>query len=397
MRETRNHLLVLEAVHAGPELSRPELAQRTGLSRPTVSGVADELIASGLLEERVSGPRRGTGRPPRLLALAPQAGYAIGLDFGRDHVGWVVCDLAGTALAGGRREVAADASAAENIELVAGLVEDGLEALAVPTELVLGVGAAMAAPIDRPAGELHADNLLPGWAGVRPQPALEARFDFPVVLDNDANAGALGERALGAGAGVDDLVYVRLSTGVGAGLVVGGALYTGGAGMAGEIGHATVVEGGPICRCGNRGCLEAVASPVAVAALLETAGGEPMSVARMIELVAAGDRGAMRAVADAGELVGRAVAATVNLLNPRVIVLGGELAQAGEVLLDAVVRAVARHASPPVAATVEVRLSALGEQAEVLGAAVLVLAEAPRRLVARVGATQARPRSSSAT
>jgi predicted NBD/HSP70 family sugar kinase len=389
MRETTNHLLVLEALRAHPASSRPDLVRLTGLSRPTVSALVDELLAHAMLEEQAAGEpggpeRPAMGRPPRLLRLAPTAAYAIGLEFERDHVGWVVCDLSGRALAGARRAIAVDAPSAESIELVASLVERRLATAGIAREAILGAGVAIAAPIERPSGTLHADDLLPGWTGAAPLPQLEARLGVPVVLDNDANAGALGERAFGAGRGADDLVYVRLSSGVGAGLVVGGALYAGGAGMAGEIGHTTVVEDGPICRCGNRGCLEAVASPPAVAALLEAAAGEPVDVERLLALVAEGHRGAVRAVADAGELVGRALATTINVLNPRVVVLGGELAETGDVLLEAVHRALRRHSSPPVAATVEVRLGTLGEQAEVLGAAALVLADAPRRLAGRL-------------
>jgi predicted NBD/HSP70 family sugar kinase len=297
----------------------------------------------------------------------------------------VICDLAGRAVAEGHEAIAMRMPSAQSIDVVASRVQDALSAAGITREAVLGVGVAIAAPIERPAGTLHADDLLPGWGDEPPQPAIEARLGLPVVVENDANAGAIGERTFGAAAGVDDLIYVRLSTGVGAGLIVGGSIYTGGSGMAGEIGHVTVVEDGPICRCGNRGCLEAVAGPPVVAGLLSAAVGEPVSVPRMLELVAEGHRGALRAIDDAGALAGRAIAATVNVLNPRMVVVGGELAGAGAPLLDAVRRAVRRHASPPIASTVEVRPGTLGEQAEVLGAAALILADAPQRLSERIG------------
>jgi predicted NBD/HSP70 family sugar kinase len=164
-----------------------------------------------------------------------------------------------------------------------------------------------------------------------------------VLLENDANAGAVGETLYGAARGVDDLIYLRLSTGIGAGLVLGGRPYHGFRGLAGEIGHVMVDDGGPICRCGNRGCLEAVASPVAVAALLERSLRQPVSTARLLELVAAEDRGARRAVADAGELVGRVLSSLVSVLNPELVVVGGELAAAGDVLLGAIRAEIERH------------------------------------------------------
>ena len=208
-------------------------------------------------------------------------------------------------------------------------MRDALSSAGVASDRLLGVGMGLAAPINQGTGELEADGILPGWHGIRPAAEMEARLGLPVQIDNDANLGALGEKAFGAARGVDDLVYIRLSAGIGAGLILGGRPYHGIRGTAGEIGHVVSDPSGPICRCGNRGCLEAVASPVAVAALLERSIGEPVSIKRLLELVAAGHRGARRAVADAGEAVGRALSMLVNMLNPELVIVGGDLAQAG--------------------------------------------------------------------
>jgi predicted NBD/HSP70 family sugar kinase len=205
-----------------------------------------------------------------------------------------------------------------------------------------------------------------------------------VNVDNDANLGALAELSLGAGRGVEDLIYIKVSSGIGAGLVLGGRLHRGATGIAGEIGHVQVRADGAVCRCGNRGCLETVASPVAVAGLLEYSRGEPVSVARLLELVHAGDRGACRAVADAGAAVGNAVAAGVNVLNPELVVIGGELAGAGAVLLDPLRVAIQRRAIAPAVAGVRVTEGALGQRAEVLGAAALLLSQAPHALARRL-------------
>jgi predicted NBD/HSP70 family sugar kinase len=215
---------------------------------------------------------------------------------------------------------------------------------------------------------------------------MEARLGIPVALDNDANLGALGEKAFGAARGVDDLVYIRLSAGVGAGLIIDGQPYQGGLGVAGEVGHVLSDPHGPICRCGNRGCLETIASPVAVAALLERSLRQPVTVQRLLELVADGDRGARRAVAEAGEAVGQALSMVVNILNPELIVVGGDLAEAGDILLAPIAAAIERHSVAPAAAAVTVTAGMLGPRAEVLGAAALVLAKSPRALVARLGA-----------
>jgi predicted NBD/HSP70 family sugar kinase len=215
---------------------------------------------------------------------------------------------------------------------------------------------------------------------------MESRLGIGVELENDANVGALGEKAFGAAHDVNDFVYIRLSAGIGAGLILGGRPYHGFGGVAGEIGHVLSDPNGPICRCGNRGCLEAIASPVAVARLLESGRRQPVSIQDMLEMVAAGDRGARRAVADAGEAVGRAVADLVNILNPELVVVGGDLAQTGGVLLDPIAAGIERHSVAPAAASVRVCAGVLGERAEVLGAAALVLAKSPRALVEQLDA-----------
>ena len=219
---------------------------------------------------------------------------------------------------------------------------------------------------------------------MEPAVELEARLGLPVRIENGANAGAMGEHLFGAGRGVDDMVYVRLSAGVGVGLILDGKPYRGASGVAGELGHITAVEGGLICRCGNRGCVETLVSPRAVADLLARSRGEPVSVARALELVREGDRGARRAVADAGTTIGATIAATVNLLNPSLVVVGGELADAGEVLLEPIRAAVRQRSTAPSTAAVKVVLSAHAGRAEVLGAAAIQLARAPEALTRRL-------------
>jgi predicted NBD/HSP70 family sugar kinase len=224
---------------------------------------------------------------------------------------------------------------------------------------------------------------MPRWTGIHPASELQARLQLPVQLENDANAGAIGELLFGAGQGVGELVYLRLSAGVGLGIVAGGRLFRGVSGVAGELGHTTAVDDGLICECGGRGCLETVVSPVAVARLLERSRDEPISPQRLIELVRKGDRGARRAVADAGTQIGRAIATVVNLFNPELVIVGGDLAEAGDVLLDPIRHAVDQHAVAPAASAVSVVAGELGERAEVLGAAAIQIARAPHELTSR--------------
>jgi predicted NBD/HSP70 family sugar kinase len=382
-----NRLRVLDALYRQPGSSRTELASATGLSRATVSTLVEELVGAGLVEERAApddAPRRGSGRPPVLVSLVPGAGYAVGLDFGHQHIRVAVCDLAGEPLVDDWSPAEVDHAPIESLDLAQELVRQALRGADVDPDRLLGVGMGLAAPINSVTGELEADGILPGWHGIRPAAEMEARLGLPVQLQNDANVGALGERFFGVARGVDDLVYVRLSAGIGAGLILAGRPYQGFRGFAGEIGHALVDEQGLICRCGNRGCLETIASPVAVAALLERSTGRPVSIQDMIALVGSGDRGACRAVADAGRAVGRVLSILVNVVNPELVVVGGDLAASGEVLLDPIQEAIDRHGVAPASGSVRVTAGTLGDRAEVLGAAGLILAGSPQALAQRV-------------
>ena len=385
-----NRLRIMEALYRRPSSSRADLARETMLSRATVSTLIEELVRAGLVEENAAAPatagaEAGLGRPPVLLSLVSGAAFAVGLDFGHQHIRVALCDLSGEPIVDDYSLAQVDHAPIESLDLAHELVREALRRGGVAPDQLLGVGIGLAVPIVKATRELAADGILPGWHGIRPAEEMEARLGIPVALDNDANVGALGEKAFGVAREVDDLIYVRLSAGIGAGLIIEGHPYPGVTGVAGEIGHVLSDPSGPICRCGNRGCLEAVASPVAVAALLERSIGEPVTVQRLLELVADGHRGARRAVAEAGEAVGRAVSMAVNILNPELVVVGGDLAQAGEALLAPITAAIERHSVAPAAAAVRVTAGTLGARAEVLGAAALILAKSPRALVARLG------------
>ena len=186
-------------------------------------------------------------------------------------------------------------------------------------------------------------------------PSSSRRLDLPVTVDNDANLGALAEVSLGAARGLTDVIYVMVSSGIGSGLILGGRLHRGATGFAGELGHVYVVEKGAVCRCGNRGCLETVASTDALLELLRPTHGPGFTLAQMIELLAAGDRAANRVVYDGGRAIGRVLAGFISLLDPQAIILGGELSAAGEPLLNGIRDAIDRYAMPGSPARVEVK------------------------------------------
>lgn len=385
-------LRVLQALYESERTSRPELVRRTGLSRATVSALISDLVHLGLVQEDdglTESEARRSGRPAQSLSLVPSAGYAVGTDIGHQHVRVVLCDLSGTPI--WDRVVAKDVDRApeETLDLAADLIHQALRDKDIDRTRVLGIGAGIASPVHRATGELGAESIMPGWVGMRPGAELERRTGLPTQLTNDANAGTLAERLYGAARHATDMVYIRLSAGIGAGIVSDGHLLLGASGLAGEIGHLPSVTDGQICRCGNRGCLETVASPVAVARLLETSWGTPVTPADLPRLLAAADRGTQRAIEDAGEAVGRALATLVTLFNPELIVVGGDLAAAGELIFEPIRRTIRRHALPAVAEDLSVVPGELGPSAEVRGAAGFVLAQAPRSLAVLVGAEAA--------
>jgi predicted NBD/HSP70 family sugar kinase len=205
-----------------------------------------------------------------------------------------------------------------------------------------------------------------------------------VRVENDANLGALAELVFGAGRGLSDFVYIKVSSGIGAGFVIGGRLHRGAGGTAGEIGHTQFRDSGDVCRCGNRGCLETAAAAGPITAAVSAARGETVNVARAIELAEHGEAVAQRVLADAGREIGVAVANLCNLLNPQRVIVGGELSAAGDVLLRPIVESLRRHAIPTAAADVDVVAGQFGRRAEVMGALAVVLREPRHELVSTV-------------
>jgi predicted NBD/HSP70 family sugar kinase len=365
-----NRRRVVEALRDRGTASRAELARVTGLSRSTVSTLVAELQEVGLVAERPAEADGVTqqGRPPVLLSLDRSAGAVVGLDFGHADVRVAVADLSRTVLAERVVDMDVDHAGATALDAAAGLVAEVLDESGVDHARVLGAAMGLSGPLDHEADTVHRSTILPSWGDLHPGAELARRIDTPAHNANDANLGAIAEVAIGAARGVQDAIYVMVAAGIGAGVIVGGRVMHGAGGTAGELGHVLVNENGPICRCGNRGCLETVAAAPAIADLLSPTHGPGLTLHRVVELVEEGEPGAVRAVTDAGHAVGVAIAALCNVLNPEAIVIGGELSAAGDVLLDPIRTAIARHAIRPAADDVRVLVSELGERAEVLGA-----------------------------
>jgi predicted NBD/HSP70 family sugar kinase len=358
-------------------VSRADLARRAALAPSTVSAVVSELHAAGLVvepAEPVHPAERGTvGRPPVLIALHRRAGVVAGIDFGKRHLRLAISDLSHALLAERHRALDADLPAKEAIALAQEVFADALEEAEVARDEVVGVGLGLPGPVHRPSGELGNSTILPGWAGTRAAEAVAEALDLPVEVENDANLGALGEWMWGAGRGAAHMAYVKAATGIGAGFIVANQPYVGAGGTAGELGHTVVDPGGPICRCGNRGCLETYAGAPAILSSLRDVHGNGLTLQDAVSLAVRGDVGCMRAIADAGTAIGTAVATLCNLFNPHRVVVGGDLGASGELLLGPLRESLLRGAIRSAAEDVTVVQGELGDRAEVLGAVALVL------------------------
>lgn len=373
LRSTNREAVLAVLARSGP-LSRADLTRATGLSRTTVSSLVRDLLREGVVTEltdRGQAHRGGSGRPPTLLGLQAVTGALVGVDIGHRHIRVVVADQSSTVLAEQSASLDVDHAAKVVLDKTTEMVEQTLFDAGVDLDRVVGFGMGVPGPVDPRTGTITSP-ILPGWVGMAPAEELSRRVGVPVRLDNDANIGALGELTYGVAKGLLDVIYVKAAGGLGAGLVLGGRLHRGATGIAGEIGHVRLHEAGPVCRCGNRGCLETQVSAPKLVELLQPAHDLELTVERMLELGDAGDAGVNRVLDDAGRSIGRVLADLSNHINPAAIVVGGAMG-ASAALLRGIRDSVDRYAQPDTASAVRITAGALGERAEVMGALALAL------------------------
>jgi predicted NBD/HSP70 family sugar kinase len=376
-----NRRRVLDAVREAGAPTQAEIAAVTGLAPATVSNIVRDLGAAGLL---AAGDEVRGGRRVRAVRLVRGAGVVAGIDFGHRHVRVALADLADPAAAAGhaaapeRTEVRADLpvdhGVADGLATAARLLAEALECAGARRHALRGAVVGLPAPLDQATGAVGASGVLPGWVGVPVAGRVAEHLGVPTWVDNDATLGTLAEQRWGALRGVGDGLFLKLSDGVGAGMVLAGQLYRGPDGTAGEIGHVVVDPGdrfAAVCRCGHRGCLETLVSTRTVTAVLEPLLGTPLTVADVVARARDGHAPARRVLADTGHHVGVALAGLCTVLTPRRIVVGGELAQAGEFLLGPLHAALEAAALPGTTRTAEVVTAELAEHAPVLGALAL--------------------------
>ncbi|MFI5930783.1 ROK family protein [Actinoplanes sp. NPDC051494] len=379
---SRDYLLSLVRETGG--ISRAGLGRRTGMARVTVNGLVTELITAGLLAEGAAGPATGPGRPARLLTLGPAAGCVVGAVVNGTGVRVAVADLTGTILVEHDRDLD-HSSVAADLDAVADLIR-GCVAEATSSHepgRIWSTVVGFSAPISTATGAIVASSVLPGWSNVVPAAELTRRLGHRVTVRNDADLSLIGEVAHGAAGGHQNVCYLRINTGIGCGLLLEGHVHHGATGAAGEIGHVQVDETGALCRCGNRGCLETIASPREILAVLATTYGETLT-AEQVTGLARRDAAAERVLADAGRMIGRVVADLANSINPSLVVLDGPLIEPEGTIITGVRESLRRYAQPEVADATEVRAGALHGRAPIVGAVTAAVDATPAARGSRV-------------
>lgn len=363
---------MFQLLRDGRPRTRAELAQLTGQARSTIAVRVDLLLASGLVAPAGEATSTG-GRPPATFAFAPGARIVLAVDLGATHARLAVTDLASRVLAEHHELLAIADGPDVVLERVAAIGLKLVEQAGRSPDDLVSVGVGLPGPVDHATGRPTNPPIMPGWDGADVAGRLGRALDAPVLVDNDVNIMALGEHRAEYPS-TEHLLFVKVATGIGAGVISDGAIRRGAQGAAGDLGHIAV-PGGPdaLCHCGNTGCLEALASGPAIAARLSAEGVPAVSSSDVVALVRAGDPAAARAVRDAGRTIGEVLAACVSMLNPSVIVIGGALAEAGEYLLAGIREVVYRRSLPLATQHLRIVASRTGGRAGVLGASVMAI------------------------
>ncbi|TDD35676.1 ROK family transcriptional regulator [Nonomuraea terrae] len=362
--------VLLAILRDGHARTRGELARLTGLSRSTVSQRLDGLIGQRWVLPRESAVSSG-GRPATVFAFNDGARVVLTADLGATRARLAVLDLGMNVLAERAEELPVAYGPEPTLERVVTALGELLAAAGRDAAQVCGVGIGLPGPVEHGSGRPVNPPIMPGWDGFAVPEWLRARLGAPVLVDNDVNIMALGEH-WAARPAVDHLLFIKMGTGIGCGIISGGRLHRGAQGAAGDVGHIRVPASEAQCRCGNTGCLEAVAGGGSMAAALREAGIEAHGSRDVVALMRAGDLHATRLVRQAGREVGAVMASIVNFFNPSLIVVGGDVAEAGEQVLAGVRETIYSRSLPLATQHLGIRVSALGERAGIVGAAVLV-------------------------
>ncbi|PJJ70986.1 putative NBD/HSP70 family sugar kinase [Diaminobutyricimonas aerilata] len=378
---------LFQLLRDGRPRTRAELAALTGLARSTVALRVDTLMQLGLIAPVGDALSTG-GRPPSQFALNASARVVLAADLGASHATVGLSDLTGTLLASRTERLAIAEGPDAVLGRVIGLADELLAAVDRSRSDIIAVGVGLPGPVEHATGRPTNPPIMPGWDGVDVPAVVQRHLHVPVLVDNDVNIMALGEREF-AWPDTEHLLFVKVATGIGSGVISGGLLQRGARGIAGDIGHVQIARGEGIpCQCGNRGCLEAMASGPAIARALRAAGLQVSTGQEVVDLVRRGNIEAIQAVRQAGRDLGEVLATCVSLINPSVIAIGGSVSQAGEHLIAGVREVVYTRSMPLATEHLSIVQSRAGDKAALLGASVLAIHHAlsPASIDSLVGA-----------
>ncbi|BBX68503.1 ROK family transcriptional regulator [Mycolicibacterium psychrotolerans] len=368
-------------------ISRAEIGALTGMSRTAVAARVRELTARGLVVEQEQAASSG-GRPATLVSFNAEAGIVLTAAIGGSRARLAVCDLAGEIRAAADIDEEPGFGPGDLMPTVAARLAALLDESGHRGKRIFGIGISLPGTVDPQRGCSLDSPVLTGWDGVPLAPYFAALGGAPVVLENDANAFALAEWRAGAGRALDDVLVIKASTGLGAGIVAGGALQRGALGAAGEFGHDKTAAAGALpCRCGDVGCLEAVAGGWALVRALNDEGRSVRSLREVVELAHGGDPLARRLIRESGRHVGEVLAGAVNLLNPAALVVAGDVAGAYDIFVAGLRETLYGNATALATRSLQIVPSHLGDRAGVIGTAMMVLDDVLARGVAGAPAT----------
>jgi predicted NBD/HSP70 family sugar kinase len=362
---------LLQQLRDGTPRTRADLIELTGLARSTVGLRVDALLAAGLLQPH--GQSRSTGgRPPARFAFRPDVRLVLAADYGATHGRAAITDLTGAVLAEERTDLAIADGPEPALDWLVAAGSRLMAQVGQPMHHLAGVGIGLPGPVEHTSGRPIKPPIMPGWDGFDVAGWVGSRIGVRTLVDNDVNLMALGEHAL-AYPDVEHLLFVKVATGIGAGIISGGRLHRGADGSAGDLGHVQAPGADTPCDCGNLGCLEAIASSRAIAAELGRLGKSAKGTRGVLDLLLQGDTEAMAAVRRAGREIGTVLASCVSLLNPSVIVVGGSLADGAPSLLAGIREVIYARSLPLATGHLLVVPARTGEHAGVMGAAEMVI------------------------
>ncbi len=380
-----NKHAIIDLIRFTPNgISRVELARELNLTRAAITSIINDLQAIGLVNE-VEG-KYPLGRKPIVLEINPNRGYVVGVDIGSTHVTILLANYAAHVIKDIEWPIRID----EGPTVILGQVDQRLRDFLKESNLKIGdikaICVGVPGPVVLQEGMVSEPPIMPGWDKFPIKNYIKSLWKVPVTIGNDAELGAIGEWAYGAGRGEDNLAYIKVGRGIGAGLLLDGQVYHGADGSAGEIGHFTIEENGPLCSCGNRGCLEAVAGGNAVAkrAIESIKNGHrtelsaitPIDSIQSKDVIAAacnGDLLSQQILSEAGSHLGTAIAGLVNLFNPSIIIIGGGVSQIGDLLLEPIRLTVQKRSLKMASKGLRISTALLGRRSSGMGAVVQAL------------------------